>query len=63
MCAPGTMLKPSDDFVEGLSLEEIDQRAKDIAEYTNQILYSKRYNDDLFEYRYYFGFNVLDDAK
>jgi cyclin-dependent kinase regulatory subunit CKS1 len=35
-----------------LSREETLQRDKDIAEHSSSIIYSKRYSDDLFEYRH-----------
>lgn len=46
------MLKPSDDLDSGLKPEDLVQRAQDIADFTDKIIYSKRYSDDLFEYRY-----------
>lgn len=52
MYAPGAMLKPSDDLNSGLTSEDLEQRAQDIADFTDKIIYSKRYSDNFFEYRY-----------
>lgn len=35
----------------GLSQEERTRRDKDVADYSTEIVYSKRYNDDQYEYR------------
>lgn len=32
-------------------LLELQQKRKDVAEYSGDIFYSKRYSDDLYEYR------------
>lgn len=45
------MLKATDNHVAGLSQEEKEQRQKDINEHTKHIMYSKKYDDGVFEYR------------
>jgi hypothetical protein len=36
---------------------ELNQQEKDIREHSHDIFYSKRYNDDQFEYRYLAGYD------
>jgi hypothetical protein len=42
----------SRNFNTGLSSDEQKERANDIARYSKDIVYSKRYNDATHEYRY-----------
>jgi hypothetical protein len=45
---PQLVIRPS---TKPLTNEEISRRNRDVEEYNSQIMYSKRYSDDEYEYR------------
>lgn len=45
---PQLVIRPS---IKPLTNEEISRRNRDVEEYNGQIMYSKRYSDDEYEYR------------
>jgi len=46
------MLQSGTTDLHSYTYDELRQREQDIADYTTQILYSKRYSDEEFEYRF-----------